>query len=157
MDVKYLNPFLEAVPHILEQFGLTDVIRVKLEKKETMRIDMDVTAVIGMVGGVRGNIAYSLSKQTAAKILSIMLGAPVTELDEIGHSGIGELANMFTGRAATLLSQAGVNCDLTPPSIIFGQDLSFVISSAQTITVNFETPAGQVEVNLGLEIQGDSR
>ena len=155
MDVKYLNPFLEAVPHILEQFGLKDVARVKLEKKETMHINMDITAVIGLTGKVRGNIAYSLSQKTATNIISTMLGTPVMELDELGRSGIGELANMFTGRAATLLSQAGVACELTPPSIIVGQDLSFVISSARTITVHFDTPAGRVEVNMGLEIQGE--
>ena len=58
-----------------------------------MYVDTDITAVVGMVGQVRGNIAYSMAEDTAKKIVSaMMMGMPVEELDEMGRSALGEFS-----------------------------------------------------------------
>jgi len=41
-----------------------------MAKNELMHVDTDITAVVGMVGQVRGNIAYSMAEDTAKKIVS---------------------------------------------------------------------------------------
>lgn len=153
MDVKYINPFLVSVKKILESYNITDVKRGNIKKKENMHVDMDITSVVGLIGGVRGNVAYSLSQQTAIQIVSaMMMGMPVTEFDAIGRSAIGELANMISGTATGILSQEGAIVDITPPSIIFGKDIYFIISSVETITVDMDTPYGRIEINIGLEV-----
>ena len=153
MDVKYILPFLEALKGVLEQFGAADIKRGNMAKNELMHVDTDITAVVGMVGQVRGNIAYSMAEDTAKKIVSaMMMGMPVEELDEMGRSALGEFSNMVTGNASTLLSNSGVQVDITPPSIIFGKDVYFIISSVETLKIDMETSLGKVEVNIGLEI-----
>ncbi len=153
MDIKYILPFLDGLKNILEQFGMVGIERSGLYKKDYMAVDKDVTAIIGIVGELRGNVAYSMSQDTAKNIVSsMMMGMPVEELDEVARSGIGELSNMVTGNASILLSENDVNVDITPPSIVFGSDIYFIISSVDTITVDLKTPAGEVEVNIGLEI-----
>jgi len=153
MEVKYILPFLVSLKGVLEQFGVHDVKRGNLAKKEIMQVDTDITAVIGLVGQIRGNIAYSMSTDTALKIVSaMMMGMPVDKLDEIGRSAIAEFSNMVTGNASTLFANEGIGVDITPPSIIFGKDIYFIISSVQTIAVDMETPLGKIEVNIGLEI-----
>ncbi|NLI61282.1 MAG: chemotaxis protein CheX [Clostridiales bacterium] len=153
MDVKYILPFLESVKSVLEQFGLSDVKRGEISKRDIMHVKTDITAVIGIVGQIRGNIAYSMSKDTAQKIVSsMMMGMPVEELDQMGRSAIGEFANMVTGNASALLENSGLKVDITPPSIVFGQDVYFIISSVQTLSIDMETPLGKIEVNIGLEI-----
>lgn len=153
MDVKYINPFLEAVKKILESFGVSDVKRGGVRKKEIMNVDMDITSVVGLIGGIRGNIAYSLSQDTAKKIVStMMMGMPVNEMDAIARSAIGELANMITGTASGILSENNIITDITPPSIIFGSDIYFIISSVETISIDMETQFGKIEINIGLEV-----
>ena len=105
MDVKYINPFLEALVSVLGSFGVTDIRRGSIQKKENMHVNMDITSLIGLVGGVRGNIAYSFSQDTARQTVSkMMMGATVTEFDAIARSAIGELANIVTGTASGILS-----------------------------------------------------
>ena len=153
MDIKYINPFLEAVVKILGEFGIQDIKKGKIVVKDSMRVDLDITSIVGIIGGIRGNIAYSLSENTAKNIVSaMMMGMPVDELGSMGRSAISELSNMITGTASTLLSTTGEIIDITPPSIIFGKEIYFIISSVQTISVLMETSVGEIEVNIGLEI-----
>ncbi|MFY9176887.1 MAG: chemotaxis protein CheX [Caldicoprobacterales bacterium] len=153
MDVKYILPFLESIKSVLEQFGVDQVKRGQLAKNHIMHVNNDITAVVGVVGQVRGNIAYSMSEDTAQRIVSaMMMGMPVIELDEMGRSAIGEFANMVTGNASILLSNSGLEVDVTPPSIIFGRNVFFIISTVDTIKIDMETSLGRIEVNIGLEI-----
>ncbi len=153
MDVKYINPFLQALIKILEQFGITDIKKGGLKKKDSMQVDMDITSVVGVIGHIRGNIAYSFSEDTAKKIASsMMMGMPVAEIDSIARSAIGELTNMVTGTACALLAENNELIDLTPPSLIFGKDIYFIISSVETIALDIDTRCGEIEVNIGLEL-----
>lgn len=157
MDVKFINPFLDALVSVLGSFGVTDIKRGSIQKKENMHVNMDITSLIGLVGGVRGNIAYSFSQDTARQIVSkMMMGAPVIEFDEVSRSAIGELANIITGTASGIISgmmsEKGTVVDTTPPSIIFGRDIYFMISSVPTIAIGMDTQFGKIEVNIGLEI-----
>ena len=152
MNVTYINPFLEALTKVLDQFGVSNIDIGKLEKKERMQVTFDVTAVVGLVGDIKGNVAYSLSQETAKKIIATMMpGRPVTDFDVLARSAIGELSNMVTGRASILLSNMGVNIDISPPSIIVGEEIVFIISPVQSIAVNMDTPAGRIEVNIEIE------
>ncbi len=149
MNTQHINPFLESLNVVLAGFGIKNFTIGNMEKKERMQVDSDVTAVIGLVGDIRGNVAFSLSQETAMKIVSMMMvGRPVTEFDSIVRSAIGELANMITGKASIFLSTKGVNIDISPPSIIIGEDIFFIISPIQTVAVNMDTELGKIEVNI---------
>lgn len=153
MDIKYILPFLQSLKGILEQFGVRDIKRGEMIKKDIMHVNTDITAVIGVIGEMRGNIAYSMSTDTARGIVSaMMMGANVDQMDEMGRSAIGEFANMVTGNASILLSNSGLEVDITPPSIIFGSDIYFIISSVETLTIDMDTSLGKIEVNIGLEL-----
>lgn len=153
MDIRYVNPFLEATMNVLAQFGVGDVRRGKLQKKEKMRVDLDITSVISMIGQIRGNIAISLSENTAKGIVStMMMGMPVDKIDEIAISAIGEFTNMITGNASTILSSSNLSVDTTPPSVISGTDIFFIISSVETLAIDIETQHGKIELNIGLEM-----
>jgi chemotaxis protein CheX len=152
MNVTYISPFLEALIKVLEQFGISDMNIGNMEKKERMQVTLDVTAIVGLVGDIKGNVSYSLSQETAKKIISAMMpGMPIDEFDTMARSAIGELSNMTTGKASILLSNMGVNIDISPPSIIVGEEIYFIISPVQSIAVNINTPAGLIEVNIEIE------
>lgn len=150
MDVKTITPFLEGVQHTLLQFGLSDIKRGGIQKKASMAVGGEVSAIIGIVGNVKGNVAYSMSENTAKNLVStMMMGMPVAVFDEMAESAIGELSNMITGHASLLLSEAGYNVNITPPMIMVGHGK--ILSFIETISVILETPVGEVEINIGLE------
>lgn len=153
MNTQYMDPFVIAVETVLTQYGVTDIQTGQLQKKESMDIESDITAIIGLVGNIRGNVAFSLSVDTSKKILTVMMdGEPVPEMDDMARSTIGELANMITGTALTLLSKTGITADITPPSVIFGKDVFFILSSVPAIETIVKTQLGDVTVNIAFEM-----
>lgn len=153
MDVNALVPFLDAVKFTLEQFGIMDIQKGALTKKPSFFTENGVGSIIGITGRFNGNVAYSMSIDTAKKIVStMMMGMPVDTIDEMGRSAIGELSNMITGHASMELSQKGYEVNITPPDVRVQQDGLGDINKNETIAVNLETSLGIVEVNLALQM-----
>ena len=151
MKEEYVNPFVEAIYSILPTFGLEDLKIDTLEIKENMNVTMEVTSVVGLVGGLRGNISYSFSKSTAREFAAMMMGTPVTEIDEMARSAIAELSNLITGKGCKVLSNNVKYTDFTTPTFIIGNDIYFIISTVKTIAVNVDTPVGRMQVDFGFE------
>ncbi|SMP48108.1 chemotaxis protein CheX [Anoxynatronum buryatiense] len=155
MDVQYITPFLDSVKSILQQFGIQNVTRGTIKKKETMSVDKDIISIVGLVGDVKGNVSYAFSEATAKNIISsMMMGMPVEQLDGMARSAMSEFANMITGTAiGSLSSLEAVNEVMpSPPSIIYGKDIFMIISPVETLAIELETDAGKIEVNIGLEM-----
>jgi chemotaxis protein CheX len=152
MDVKCVTPFLEAVKYTLEQFGVKDIRRGSIQKKEALSVGKGISSVIGIVGGIKGNVAYSMAEDTAKNIISaMMMGMPVETIDDIGKSAIGELSNMITGHASVALADNGYIINITPPVIMLNEGAGNVISFIETLEVDLETSLGRVQVNIGIE------
>jgi chemotaxis protein CheX len=92
---------------------------------------------------------YGMTLATAQSIAGAMIGAEVPELDEMAMSAVSELANMITGGAAVIVSEYGLNVDITPPSIIRGTDVYISTrSSAQIVPIT--TDAGYLEMTVAV-------
>ncbi len=152
MDVRYINPFIEAMVTVLPTFGITDISRGIIEIKEDMYVNMDITSVLGLIGSARGNISYSFSEDTGLTIASAMMGETVKEMDEMAWSAISELSNQLTGRGCKILSENQLDTDFTTPSVIIGKDVQLLVSPIQTISIDIETSVGRIQVNIGLEV-----
>ena len=153
MDDKYINSFKVGVKEVLANFNVTVVKEAEDFKKEKMEVDTDITAVLGIVGDIRGNVTFSMSRKTAKKIVSYMLiGMPDEEVSQLAISAVGELSNMITGTSVRKIEkESGFIIDITPPSVIFGRDMYFMITNLETVGFNMETEHGNVQVNLAME------
>lgn len=152
VDIKYFNPFLQAMDEVLATFGIKDVKRKSIQFKENMFTNMDITAVLGLIGEVRGNISYSFSADMAKKIAGAMMGVSVPEIDEMAKSAISELSNLITGKGCKILSEADILTDFTTPSLIIGEDIYFLISTVKTLAIDLEAKIGEIQMNIGLEV-----
>lgn len=152
MDVQNINIFLEALVNVLGLYGVENITKTSIIKKEVMNVDMDITALIGLTGKIKGNVAYSFGNETGRKLISAKLGKEVKRIDSVGRSAIEEIANMITDKAGQMFSQAGKSFNITAPSLVFGKDIVFVISSVDTISVDLDTSFGKIQVNIGLEV-----
>ncbi|HHX39258.1 MAG TPA: chemotaxis protein CheX [Armatimonadetes bacterium] len=150
MKIEFIDPFLRAAFEVLEQVLQERPERGQLSMRNATFTSQQVTIVHGVVGMVEGSVLYGMSLVTAEKIASTMIGSPLMSFDDLANSAISELGDMVTGNAATYLSNAGYQCNITPPSVMRGANLRIsTITPALVVPVN--TVAGRLEINIALQ------
>lgn len=152
MDVTMVNPFIDAIMHILPQLGFTSIAKGKLAVGERFVESKGITVLVGLTDQFRGNVAYNFTEATAMAIASkMMMGMPVTALDELAQSAISELTNMVTGNAATHFEKIGLRVDISPPSLVVGETFKMKVSSAKFLVVEMIADSLVIELNIGME------
>jgi chemotaxis protein CheX len=110
----------------------------------------EVTALVGVAGAVSGVVLYSMSEATARNMVARMLGQDCPEFDALAQSGIGELGNVITGRAAALLAVAGYASNITPPALVMGKNTMITTLDLNRLVFPLETEAGTMEIQVVL-------
>ena len=150
MRVEYINPFVESAFSIMQEVLQAHIDRKDLYLKKTSQPVMGVAALVGLAGDVEGRVLIDMSRDTAIKIASTMNGEELTELDELVKATITELANMITAQAVTKLFELGFKFDLTPPSIITGDNMQVSNADVEALIVPLEMEQGLVEINVAI-------
>lgn len=155
MDVAYINTFLEAASNVLGQFGVT-FKPGKMHLKNSPALSGSVAIIIGVTGNLRGQVLWNMSNETALKIASAMMGGmEIKELDEISKSAIAELVNMILGNTATIFYNKGLDLDITPPSLLFGDKMIVSASKGTVICIPLElNVGGTLHLDLAI-VEGD--
>jgi chemotaxis protein CheX len=154
MDVQYINPFLEASSAVLKQFGI-EFKPGKLQLKGSPQLMGRVSVIIGVTGKLRGQVLFNMDQDVAFKIASIMMGGmSITDFDEISKSAIAELFNMVLGNTATIFYNKGLEIDITPPSLLFGENMVMSASKGWIICIPLELSVGG-SMSIDLAINDD--
>lgn len=152
MEAKHLTPFVDAAAKVLQQYQVSDVRKGSVVVKNNMNTDMDITSVVSFSGGIRGNVSYSLSSETAAQLLSFLdPSCPVTPFGSEARSFWAAIVEGMMQQASQLLLENGLLITASLPTVVSGRQMLFVISTVQTIAVHIQTQFGPIEVNIGLE------
>lgn len=153
MNVEYINPFIEASQQVFQMvIGVKPSLQKVYLKKDLCASDT-VAVLVGLTGTIRGQVIISLSTETAKTIASIMMGGmPVESLDDMAKSAISELGNMIIGNTATILSTRGIGVEITPPSLLMGENLVVSSSKMNTICVPLDLGGnGKVDIDVSIE------
>ena len=151
MKAEYVSPFAEAARKCFETLIGTTAERGALSARPQLFTTQQINIVCGITGTVEGLVIYGMSKVTADKIASRMIGAPVVTFDGLAASAIAELGNMISGNAASILAGAGYAVDITPPTIIRGTNVKVTTLSVPALVIPMELPEiGSFEVNVSL-------
>ncbi|MBN1267491.1 MAG: chemotaxis protein CheX [Anaerolineales bacterium] len=150
MNVRFLNPFLEAANDVLHaETGLT-VTKGKIELEKSALTTEDITVLISIVGAVQGVALYGLSTRTALNLVTRMMGQEFTEFDNLARSGIAEMGNVITGRASIKFSEDGMESNISPPTVIEGQGAKVSMVDFSRIIIPLTTDAGIITAHLAL-------
>jgi len=115
MDVKLVNPFIDAFTTVLPQMGFPTPQRTGMTVNNQNAVSQGVAVIVGFTKEIRGNVVYNMSEDTAKFIAStMMMGMPVESFDEMAQSAISEMSNMLTANAATNLTALGLEVDISP-------------------------------------------
>jgi len=152
VDVKYADPFIESFTTIMPQLGYSQIQSGDLSEKDQELVHSGVNIIVGIVGGIKGNVVYSMGLETAKKIAStMMMGMPVDELDDMSKSALSELANMLTACAATAFYNMGIQVDISTPTLLHGENISIKMNSSQVMCVQLLADDIMIEVNVAFQ------
>jgi chemotaxis protein CheX len=152
MEVKIINPFVVAAFTFLEKANKINVSKGKLSLINSPIIGGDVNTVINLNGQVTGQIMYCMSMQTALRIASMMLfDMPVNELDELAKSAIQEMGNIITGLASSILTDSGIFCKITSPSLSMGTEIITFFKGLSTIVIPINTDYGEITIMAAIQ------
>jgi len=123
----------------------------------------DITAVIQVSGGLEGVVFYGFMRSSARSLLRTLMALGSDEdmvsdrfknPDELANSAVGEVANMISGNALTLLAKGGYTCTISPPEILNPQGAKIESGGKPLLFVAFRSSIGPLYIRLRLDEVG---
>ena len=151
MDVKKLNPIINATDSVFQTMLALKPEKGEVSIQEDFVMNKEANVIIGMTGDIKGSIVYSFSKDMALEVVENMSGMKMEELDKFVTSAMGELGNIISGKATTGLAEQDLSCDIVPPQIVTGKDINISSESSQVLMVNFNTDLGDFDVSFAIK------
>jgi chemotaxis protein CheX len=122
MDVRFVNPVLEATVYVIQTMTGFSVQVGKPMVKASGDPSGDISGIVGVVSsGFKGTISLSFKEAGFLVVLSKMLGADYKEIDDENKDAVAELLNIIFGRAKKTLNEQGMNIQPAIPTIIRGK------------------------------------
>ncbi len=117
MDVRYINPFIEAVRSVFSTMVQLDVELGRPHLAEQLP-RYDVSGIIGMSGDVVGSIVLSFPTPVAVQVISKFASTELQPSSPDFADALGELVNMISGAAKAKFE--GKNVSISTPSVVIG-------------------------------------
>lgn len=150
MRYTYIRPFVDAAQTILEQVLSARVVAGEPQLAANTVASRGVAAISGITGEAEGRLLLDMSSECALRIAEVMNAEELPELDELGKDTLAELTSMITGRAVSILNDAGHQLKVSPPTLLVGDNLTVSGPELETLVVPLETPFEVVMVNLAI-------
>ena len=156
INADIVNPFIEAGINVIKELTNIEVRRGHLTYRVTPAPAYEVSIIIGVFGFVTGQVVYSMKKEVAVRLVQRILGdVSAEQLKELFIDTLGEVANMITGNAASLLNRRqDHSLTITTPAIVTGSQVSVRLVPNPSVALGMYTPYGPIEINLALEQKG---
>ena len=121
MKAEHINLFIESVQNLFLSMMGCKANPGKTGLTDGVGNPGDLTALIGLSGLVRGNVALTFPVETVLAIVNRMLGSKKRVVDDIVTDGVAELVNMVAGEAKKKLSSPdSPPVDLGLPTVLSG-------------------------------------
>jgi len=156
LKCEFVNSVIHALKETLVSLSSEfDKIEIKdIFIKDEMFTQSPVVVKIKFGGGLNGMVVMSMDLQTAVNLADLLLvadGSYAEGFTDIAQSSIKEVANMFAGQVAMLLSDGRPEINIQPPQLSFGKKFkvsSFSCPFPSSLFLNI--PAGLLEMDISL-------
>ncbi len=150
MDVKFLNPFVQAAVEVLKTEVSAEAVRGEITMHKSSLTSDDVTVLINLVGDVYGVVMYGMSTSTCLGLVSKIMGQEFSEFNTLAQSGVAELGNVISGQATIRFSESGYKSNISTPTVLNGNGVEISTLDFPRIVVPLETQFGMITVHLAL-------
>ena len=153
MDLKYIQPFIDATLYVLETMAFTQARAGESYLKNDQTAMGDVSGIIGMTGKLaNGTLSVSFTKNSIVAIVSNMFGEEITDLNDEVKDAVGEITNMISGQARQKLEELGKCLEAAIPTVITGINHSIKhITTYPIVAIPFSTDNGDFTIEVCLE------
>ena len=152
MDVKLVNPFINATINVLETMAFVNVEAGKpYLKKDNVAVG-DVSGVLGLTGVANGTISVTFEEKCILTVVSNMFGETMSQLNSEIADAVGELTNMISGQARRELEEMGKIFKAAIPSVVTGNNHSIRhYSEGPKIAIPFSIDDGEFTIEICFE------
>ena len=150
VKVEHIQPFVTAAALVLKEELGVDIERGELSVANTDYTTREVTVLIGITGQVEGTVLYGTDEAMAVNIVRELTGEKKAIYDETCESAIAELGNVISGRAAVLFENQGIDCTISPPTVIRGRGTIISTVNITRLVIPLKTRLGELDVAVAL-------
>lgn len=150
MNVKFLNPFVDAAAEVLKAEAKVTINKGNLTLQKSALTTDEVTVLINLIGQVQGVVLFGLSEKLGMSLVSKMMDQDFDKFDNLAQSGVAELGNVISGRATVMLSEAGYQSTISPPTMITGKNIQISTLDFPRIVVPLTCEFGEMVIHLAL-------
>ena len=148
-DSELAHSIQESADKVFKSMFAMEVKANGFERKSELQAGNEVLSIIGIRGEWKGSFMLVCDPDSACKLVSTMLGAEISELDNEVLDGIGELANIMMGNLKDVLEEGDKTVAMTPPTVVHGDNMIVRSRSKQEwLVVPFTTYNSQFEVRI---------
>jgi chemotaxis protein CheX len=144
MDVRYINPFVDAVSTVFKTMLELEPQRqpLKLSPSASDQGSESLTSIIGISGQIHGVVALRFPPDSALCFAERLLGTKLDNLNEEVIDAAAELANMVAGSAKAQF-EFEPPLDLGLPTVVQGTGYRLKYPSGSSwLQVPFQTECG---------------
>jgi chemotaxis protein CheX len=152
LDVKIINPFINATLNVLETMAFIKSEAQKPYLKKENVAKGDVSGIVGFTGDTDCTVFITFDESCIVKIVSNMLGEQINEINDEIKDAVGELTNMISGQARKELEEMGKLFQGGIPSVVSGKNHELMpLTKGPRIAIPFKTDFGSFTIEVALE------
>ena len=152
MDVKIINPFINATLNVLETMAFIKSEAENPYLKKDNFAKGDISGVVGFTGETNGTVFITFDESCIFKIVSNMFGEPINEINDDIKDAVGELTNMISGQARKELEEIGKVFQGAIPSVVTGKNHELMpMTKGPRVAVPFRTDFGSFTIEVALD------
>lgn len=137
------NSLFQCFTSALEEvFSKTGIDLEEVRETNLLKItDIQIVTSIGITGSVKGTFIMLTDLKSAINIANTMmksmnLSNRSSDFDAIKEAAIAEITNQISGHALTNLFKKKIQCDMTPPTILVGENIKLLTSNLANLVTN---------------------
>ncbi|MBW2605038.1 MAG: chemotaxis protein CheX [Deltaproteobacteria bacterium] len=152
MDVKIINPFINATLNVLETMAFIKSKAQKPYLKKDNAAKGDVSGVVGFTGETNATVFITFDESCIVKVVSNMFGEQIDEINDEIIDAVGELTNMISGQARRELEEIGKVFQGGIPSVVSGKNHELKsMTKGPKIAIPFKTEFGSFTIEVVIE------
>ncbi len=152
MDIKLINPFVNATLNVLETMAF---VKAKAEKPYLKKDNVaqgDISVVVDFTGDAKGTVSVTFDESCILNIVSSMLGEEMKELNSEISDAVGELTNMISSQARQEIEKIGIRLHGATPKVITDKNHKLIsMVKGPKVAFPFKTDAGGFTIEVCFE------
>ena len=123
MEVKYINPFINAAQTVFKTMLNIDAKMGKPILKNEKTTSGHISGIMGLAGDRKGTICISFHDKGALFVFKTLVGEECESINPEVVDSIGELTNIISGQARKEFEQTGLNLKAAIPMVVVGKNV----------------------------------